>query len=181
MKKMKMQTAYSESLLIVKCIVVFIRNYVYVDTCFVFIENLILLLLLSSDTEKYDVMLSYQWDSQVFVKGTKDFLETNGLRVWMDIEEVFGNINTRMQNGINNSKIIILFITKKYDESHNCCKEFNYADKKRKIIIPVKLEHYDPKSELDLIIGNKRYYTFVDNSNIEDEKKDLLRDIKEHL
>ena len=181
MKKMKMQTAYSESLLIVKRIVVFIRNYVYVDTCFVFIENLILLLLLFSDTEKYDVMLSYQWDSQVFVKGTKHFLETNGLRVWMDIEEVFGNINTRMQNGINNSKIIILFITKKYDESDNCCKEFNYADKKRKIIMPVKLEHYNPESELDLIIGNKRYYTFVNNSNIEDEKKDLLRDIKEHL
>ena len=126
-------------------------------------------------------MLSYQWDNQEFVKGIKDFLENNGLRVWMDIEEVFGNINTRMQNGINNSIIIVLFITRKYDESHNCCKEFNYADKKRKIIIPVKLENYNPKSELDLIIGNKRYYTFAGNSNIDEEKKQLLRDITENL
>ena len=126
-------------------------------------------------------MLSYQWDSQEIVKEIKEFLENNGLRVWMDIEEMYGNLNSRMQNGINNSKVIVLFITKKYDESHNCRKEFNYADEERKIMIPVKLEKYKPTSELAVIIAGKIYYTFLNKSELEEQKKNFLRDIKKHL
>ena len=43
----------------------------------------------SSTSEKYDVMLSYQWDNQVFVKEIKQYLQSNGLTVWMDVEEMY--------------------------------------------------------------------------------------------
>ena len=133
--------------------------------------------------QAYDVMLSYQWGSQSFVKEIKSFLETNGLRVWMDVNEMYGSINIRMKNAIKRSKIIVLFITKKYEESHNCRKEFNYADQEKKKIIPVKLEVYQPESELDLIIANKLYYNLFDKNEkgLEEEKKKLLWDIKQQL
>ena len=99
-----------------------------------------LLFISLSINQEYDVMLSYQWDSQSLVKEIKSFLETNGLRVWMDVNEMYGNINIRMKNAIKRSKIILLFITKKYEDSHNCQKEFNYADHEKKKLIPIKLE-----------------------------------------
>ena len=128
-------------------------------------------------------MLSYQWDSQAFVKEIKSFLETNGLRVWMDINEMYGNINIRMTNAINHSKIMLLFITKKYEESHNCRKEFNFADQEKKKIIPVKLEVHKPESELALIIANKLYHDLFDKNEIELEEgmQQLLWDIKQQL
>ena len=128
-------------------------------------------------------MLSYQWGNQAFVKEIKSFLETNGLRVWMDIKEMYGNINIRMKQAINHSKIILMFITKKYEDSHNCQKEFNYADQLRKIIIPIKLEVYQPESELAIIITNKHYHKFFDKNQkeLEEAKEKLLWEIKQQL
>ena len=142
-----------------------------------------LLFISLSINQEYDVMLSYQWGSQSFVKEIKSFLETNGLRVWMDVKEMYGNINIRMKNAINHSKIILLFITKKYEESHNCRKEFNFADQEKKMVIPVKLEDYKPESELALIIASKLYYSFFDKNEkeLEEEKENLLWDIKQQL
>ena len=136
-----------------------------------------------SINQEYDVMLSYQWGSQAFVKGIKSFLEINGLRVWMDVKEMYGNINIRMINAINHSKIMVLFITKKYEDSHNCQKEFNYADQEKKKIIPVKLEAYKPKSELSIIIANKIYHNLFDKNEkeLEEGKEKLLWDIKQQL
>ena len=128
-------------------------------------------------------MLSYQWDSQSFVKEIKSFLETNGLRVWMDVKQMYGNINIQMKNAINHSKIMLLFITKKYEESHNCQKEFNYADEEKKNIIPVKLEVYKPESELALIIANKIYHNLFNKNEkeLEEGMEHLLWDIKQQL
>ena len=128
-------------------------------------------------------MLSYQWGSQAFVMEIKSFLETNGLTVWMDVKEMYGNINIRMKNAINHSKIILLFITKEYEDSHNCRKEFNYADQEKRNIIPVKLELYRPKSELALIIANKMYHKLFDKNEkeLEEGKEKLLWDIKQQL
>ena len=128
-------------------------------------------------------MLSYQWGSQAFVKEIKSFLETNGLRVWMDVKEIYGNINVRMKNAINHSKIMLLFITKKYEDSHNCRKEFNYADQEKMKLIPVKLEVFQPESELALIIANKLYHEFADKQEkeLEEGMEKLLWDIKQQL
>ena len=136
-----------------------------------------------SANQEYDVMLSYQWDSQAFVKEIKSFLEANGLRVWMDVKQMYGNINIRMKNAINHSKIMLLFITKKYEDSHNCRKEFNYADQEKKNIIPVKLEVYKPESELALIIANKFYHNFFNKNEkeLEEGMQQLLWDIKQQL
>ena len=136
-----------------------------------------------SINKEFDVMLSYQWGSQAFVKEIRSFLETNGLRVWMDVKEMYGNINIRMKNAINHSKIMLLFITKKYEDSHNCRKEFNYADQEKKKIIPVKLEVYKPESELALIIANKLYHNFFDKNKkeLEEGKEKLLWYIKQQL
>ena len=144
---------------------------------------LLLLFISLSINHEYDVMLSYQWGSQAFVKEIKSFLETNGLRVWMDVKEMYGNMNIRMKQAINHSKIMLLFITKKYEDSHNCQKEFNYADQLKKKIIPVKLEVYEPESELALIITNKLYHTFFDKNGkeLEEGKEKLLWDIKQQL
>ena len=142
-----------------------------------------LLFISLSANQEYDVMLSYQWNSQALVKEIKSFLETNGLRVWMDVKEMYGNINIRMKNAINHSNIMLLFVTKKYEDSHNCRKEFDYADQEKKKIIPVKLEVHKPESELALISANKLYHNLFDKNEkeLEEGMKQLLWDIKQQL
>ena len=78
-------------------------------------------------------MLSYQWDNQTEVKQLKEFLEEHDLKVWIDEEQMHGNIFSRMQEAINHSKVVVLCMSRKYELSDNCRLEFNYARKIKKI------------------------------------------------
>ena len=126
-------------------------------------------------------MLSYQWANQPFVKELKEFLEHHGLKVWIDLEQMHGSIMKRMQEAINHSKIIIFCMTKKYEHSMNCQLEFKYAFKQQKLIIPLKLEKFNPQNELDLITMGKMYYAFYAGENVENKKVELLHAIKKML
>ncbi|KAJ3021271.1 UNVERIFIED_CONTAM: hypothetical protein HDU68_009716, partial [Siphonaria sp. JEL0065] len=89
------------------------------------------------DDEEFDVMLSYQWSSsQPKVLAVKKGLEGKGLKVWMDVEEMRGNINQRMAEAIDKSLVIVPFLNGDYQRSYNCSKELNYADLRKKKLVP---------------------------------------------
>ena len=71
--------------------------------------------------------------------------------VWLDDNEMYGNIDSAIMKGINNAKAIIVCLTESYCNkinnavlhnlpNDNCYKEWNYSLFKQKIIIPVIME-----------------------------------------
>ena len=110
------------------------------------------------EDDRWDFMISYEWKTglkyadKLFAKLKKD-----GYKVLLDRNEMKGNIYKEMAKAVFKSEVIILLISEAYEKSVNCKLEYNYAIQKRKLIIPAKVEKYNPVegSELDLLIAGK--------------------------
>jgi len=76
-------------------------------------------------------------------------LKERGLVTWFDEERMEGGVHDKMQEGIDNCKCVVVFITRRYmekvagkDAGDNCQLEFNYAAWKKgnNNMIPVVME-----------------------------------------
>lgn len=71
------------------------------------------------------------------VKAINKALQQSGVRTWCDDQQLFGDINKQMADGIDNSSMVICFVTKAYNDKvagngprgddDNCKYEFDYA------------------------------------------------------
>jgi hypothetical protein len=77
---------------------------------------------MASSENFYDIMISYQWDSQEKCLMIKHGLERWGYRVWFDVDQMYSGMNDRMAEAIENSKCILICMTRKYKDSVNCKK-----------------------------------------------------------
>ncbi|KAJ3115053.1 hypothetical protein HK098_007077, partial [Nowakowskiella sp. JEL0407] len=82
--------------------------------------------------KQFDVMLSYNWDSQPIVLNLKGQLERRNFSVWMDLDQMSENIYQHMAQGVLQSKVI---------ESKNCQSEIYYAATKKKPMVQVRMEN----------------------------------------
>jgi hypothetical protein len=112
--------------------------------------------MMNRQTFETDVFLSHNWgddelqrDNHTRVKLISDFLIAKGLVTWFDEDRITGNINDKMTQGIERTKCIAVFVTKKYfdkvaqaDERDNCKLEFQYASRKQgaQRMIPIVME-----------------------------------------
>ena len=105
-----------------------------------------------------DIFISHAWgndalnrNNHVRCKILADSLITKGYTVWFDSYDLYGNIDSGIMKGINNCKVVLVCLTKKYCDkinncainqisNDNCYKEWNYSLFKQKIIIPVLME-----------------------------------------
>ena len=134
------------------------------------------------EDDKPQIMISYQWDSQTEVLKLYEALKDYGYKVWIDKEKVHGNILDRMAEGVEESSIILLCMTKKYEKSDNCKKEYNYADECKKRIIPIYFEKkFTADGALGLIISQHLYFNFTNKDNIDSEICKLKEEIDKHL
>ena len=91
--------------------------------------------------QKFDVMLSYQWDIQPFVRDVYMDLDIRNFRAWMDIwGGMLGNINSAMATAVETSSVLLAFLTERYQKSVNCNLELKYAMERKKPIIFIKAE-----------------------------------------
>ncbi|XP_052271259.1 uncharacterized protein LOC127871976 isoform X2 [Dreissena polymorpha] len=134
-----------------------------------------------TDTEETDdhrghIMISYQWDNQQLLKVIRDKLQENNYKVWMDIDEMRGSTLEAMASAVENAELVLLCMSQKYKTSPNCRAEAEYAFKKNKEILPLKMERgYDPDGWLGIICGTKMFYEFSGKYKFEDKLKELLR------
>lgn len=92
---------------------------------------------------KFDCMISYQWDQQELVRNLFMDFHMRNLAIWFDIwGGMSGSSNDAMATAIECSKVILVFISNKYQQSDNCRLEFNYAIARGKPFIFVVV---DPK------------------------------------
>ncbi|KAI9357011.1 hypothetical protein DFJ73DRAFT_958125, partial [Zopfochytrium polystomum] len=96
--------------------------------------------------DDFDVMLSYNWAHQRTVLEIRDTLIARGLNVWMDVDEMAGNVYNKMAEAVLSSSIIVACLTQPYSKSGNCIREFNFAaDNSRppngtRRVVPIALE-----------------------------------------
>ena len=89
-------------------------------------------------------------------------LKQIGYRTWFDEERMQGNIHDAMTEGIEKTKCVIVFLTKKYiekvngnDETDNCKLEFNYAFIRKKLIVLVVMEEEAKEAMKIGVLGMK--------------------------
>ena len=131
-----------------------------------------------------DIFLSYNWgkdesgrDNKSRVSLVKKKLKELGYKTWFDEERVRGSITEKMSQGIEQSKGVIVFITRRYhekvngeDASDNCQLEFNYASriKTRLKMVAVVMDKCmcDTKiwtGQIGLHLGGEKYVDMTGN------------------
>lgn len=104
------------------------------------------------------LFLSHTWrldeqnrDTHARVKLVRDELMRHGWSIWFDEDEMRGNIDACMAQGIDEADVVIMFLTRRYARavnaaarglSSNCnvLKEFEYSLFRGKYILPVVFE-----------------------------------------
>ncbi|KAJ3081314.1 hypothetical protein HDU99_006000, partial [Rhizoclosmatium hyalinum] len=89
--------------------------------------------------DEFDCMLSYAWATKEQVHALAEALLKiiPNIKIWIDRDEMNGNVNTSMARGILKSTAIIVCLSKAYLTSRSCHKEINFADENKKSLIPV--------------------------------------------
>jgi len=104
------------------------------------------------------VFLSHAWGNDCLERDNHERcrelynkMKESGYSMWFDEKNMRGNIDNSIIKGINNSKVILICLTKKYCDkinnaannnlpNDNCYKEWSYSLFRQKIIIPIIME-----------------------------------------
>ena len=104
------------------------------------------------EISKPSVFLTHTWvkdelnrDNHVRVGAVNKLLKAQGFKTWFDEDKMVGHIYQKMAEGIDDSDIILVFITKVYmekltKENDNCKDEFTYSVSQKKKMIPIVME-----------------------------------------
>ncbi|ORY49118.1 hypothetical protein BCR33DRAFT_695621 [Rhizoclosmatium globosum] len=70
----------------------------------------------TAEVNEFDVMLSYSWTTKEQVLGLCDALTEilPGIKIWVDRDEMNGNVNLAMARGILKSSVIIVCLSVAY-------------------------------------------------------------------
>ena len=128
------------------------------------------------------LMISYQWDSRKDVLKLHQALTDDRYCVWIDEEQMHENIYERMAEAVRESSLILLCMTKKYEDSDICKGEFLFAKDLKKKIIPIYLEkEYKPGGSLGIIIAGKLYFDITNKDNFDNEICKIKGEINKQL
>ena len=119
----------------------------------------------SADThsvDKFDVMISYSHKDKLICGQIYEELLRRGYRVWIDFNEMHGNVMDAMAQAIEQSHSIILCISEEYQRSNYCRAEAQYAFKRQLNIVPIVLQKsYKPDGWLLFLIAGLLYVDFT--------------------
>jgi len=153
----------------------------------------------------YDAFLTHNWgmdeqgrDNHERVSCFNAELKRRGFdQTWFDEERMSGNVIDQMCSGIDNSRFVIVFLTKKYitkvagegsnGDDDNCRKEFNYASfKGAQNMIVVVME--DASSDqhrwwgpVKFQIGQELYYSYTANNQLETCVERVVEEMKSRM
>jgi len=141
----------------------------------------------SSSIIETDCFLSHNWGenkkNHYLVAKINSELVKRGLKTWFDEDKIEGNIRYKMAEGIDNTKCVIVFITKEYrdkvngiDMRDNAKYEFTYAVNQHgaQYMVPVIMESemkeiHKWKGELGAALGSILYVDLSDSQLSEDD------------
>jgi hypothetical protein len=115
------------------------------------------------DTEAmFDIMISYSHKDKILCKQIYDELIKAGYRVWIDFDQIHGNVMDAMAQAIEQSNTILICMSEQYRRSNYCRAEAYYAFQRQLKIVPVLLQnHYRPDGWLLFLVGQLFYVDFT--------------------
>jgi len=142
--------------------------------------------LCSNNKEKH-IMFSYSWSQQDKVKSiyNKVKQELYYSKLWIDFEKMKGNILQTMNDAIENSYLILVFLSSNYKKSKNCKIESELIIGKQKKFILIKLEKnypYTSRNELEednwlAKLYKDQFYIDLSEMNLDNLNR-LIKDIQ---
>lgn len=147
---------------------------------------------------KTDVFLSHDWGidgkNHLKIAEVNKVLKGRGLSTWFDSEKMEGNIKSKMSSGIDNCRVVLVFITENYAKKVNsdnaedsCWLEFGYACRRKtaNFMLPIVLEESmrDPRKwtgQLGLVLGGSLYVDLCDFGRMDSAVDQILARI-EHM
>ena len=116
----------------------------------------------SHDEGTFDLMISYSHKNKELCKQLYDELVREGYRVWIDFDQMHGNVMDAMAQAIEQAHTIIICLSEDYRKSNYCRAEAHYAFQRQRRIVPVLLQkHYKPDGWLLFLIGQLLYVDFT--------------------
>ncbi|CAF0948974.1 unnamed protein product [Rotaria sordida] len=114
-------------------------------------------------SEKFDLMISYYPDDkEICLKIYNRLIASDFYRILFNKDNLHSSNPRIMAEAIEKSSIILMCFSSKYRNSYACRLEAEYAKKRERPIIPVKIDHqYDPTGWLEKIIDNEKYIDFT--------------------
>jgi hypothetical protein len=110
----------------------------------------------------FDIMISYCHKDEVLCKQIYEELVRFGFRVWIDFDQMHGNVMDAMAQAIEQSDAIVICMSEQYRRSNYCRAEAHYAFQRQLKIVPILLqEHYQPDGWLLFLIGQLLYVDFT--------------------
>ena len=96
------------------------------------------------------IMFSYSWTQKSKTRHIYDIIdqEYKGVPKWIDINQMHGNILETMSDAVDNSFLVIIFLSKDYKNSKNCKTEAELVIGKQKKYILILLDKDYPYLEL---------------------------------
>ena len=114
-----------------------------------------------SDEKMFDIMISYSHKDDVICRRIYQELIRSGHRVWIDFDQMHGNVMDAMAEAIEQSRTVIICMSESYRRSNYCRAEAHYAFQRQLHIVPVLLqEHYKPDGWLLFLVGQLLYVNF---------------------
>ncbi|OWF54050.1 uncharacterized protein LOC110445638 [Mizuhopecten yessoensis] len=129
--------------------------------------------------EDQHIMISYNWADQKKLLKVRDSLQEVGYKVWMDVDNMEGDILDAMARAVENAQIVLICYSEKYKESKNCRTEAQYAYQVNKEIVPILMQtKYKPEGWLGILVGSKLFFEFTNKYPFESKIRDLIRELE---
>ncbi|CAF1159146.1 unnamed protein product [Adineta steineri] len=124
-------------------------------------------------TNQYDFMISYHWNDNVLVyKIFKYLIEKFNYKIWLDDQSISNSICQTIEK----SKFILMCMSETYKTNENCRSIIEYAQYRKKIIIPLIIKQVELDSWFESICSENLYIDFV-KQNFEDAIQLLINKI----
>ena len=141
---------------------------------------------------KTDVFLTHDWGINQFnhkrVAKVNVALKSRGITTWFDDEQMEGDIKSKMCSGIDHSRVLIAFITKRYmskvggnNAEDNCRLEFGYGARRKTAarMLPVVMEPEmrdtsQWEGQVGLVLGGSLYVDLATEDNFDAKIDDIV-------
>ncbi|CAF1223664.1 unnamed protein product [Adineta ricciae] len=116
----------------------------------------------NNEDKTFDIMISYSHKEKALCHQLYQELTRTNYRVWIDFDQMHGNVMDAMAQAIEQSRVVILCISEQYRKSNYCRAEAHYAFQCQRKIIPILVQkHYKPDGWLLFLIGQLLYVDFT--------------------
>lgn len=143
-------------------------------------------------SQKTDVFLTHDWGVNQFnhkrVAKVNKALQSRGITTWFDDEQMEGDIKSKMTSGIDQSRVVVTFITSRYmrkvagtNAEDNCRLEFGYACRRktgaRMLPVVMEPEMRDTsqwEGQVGLVLGGSLYVDLCDEEGFDAKIDDIV-------